>query len=105
MVYFDTGSTVIKPQYRKELAEIAERNKGNPNIKICITGQADKQGDPAANEKLSLDRAKAVADVLAGDGLPRDLFDISSRGEAFGGLFSGDAAESDRRVEVLIVRY
>jgi outer membrane protein OmpA-like peptidoglycan-associated protein len=105
VVHFDTGSTVIKPQFQHDLAEVAAQNRGNPNIKICITGQADNQGNPAYNEKLALARANAVADQLAKDGLPRSQFDISGRGEAFDGLLSGDPAESDRRVEVLIVRY
>ena len=110
VVHFDTDSTVIKKEFKKELNEVAEQNRGNPNMKICIEGQADKQGDAAYNEKLALRRAEAVAAYLEKQGLPRKIFDISTRGEAFGeGLVSrllGDEpAESDRRVEVLVIRF
>ncbi len=110
VVHFDTDSTVIKPEYRKELNEVAEQNRGNPNMKICIEGQADKQGNAAYNEKLALRRAEAVAAYLEKQGLPRKLFDISTRGEAFGeglvsDLLGNDEAQSDRRVEVLVIRF
>ena len=106
VVHFDTDSTVIKPEFQKELQEVAEQNRGNPNMKICIEGQADKQGNADYNKKLALRRAEAVAAYLEQQGLPRDLFDISTRGEAFGAsLFGNDAAESDRRVEVLVIRF
>ena len=110
VVHFDTDSTVIKKEFKKELNEVAEQNRGNPNMKICIEGQADKQGDAAYNEKLALRRAEAVAAYLEKQGLPRKLFDISTRGEAFGeglvsGLLGDDKAASDRRVEVLVIRF
>ena len=110
VVHFDTDSTVIKPAFQKELNEVAEQNRGNPNMKICIEGQADKQGNAAYNEKLALRRAEAVAAYLEKQGLPRTLFDISTRGEAFGeglvsDLLGNDEAESDRRVEVLVIRF
>ena len=110
VVHFDTDSTVIKPEFQTELNEVAEQNRGNPNMKICIEGQADKQGDAAYNEKLALRRAEAVAAYLEKQGLPRKLFDISTRGEAFGeglvsDLLGNEESESDRRVEVLVVRF
>ena len=110
VVHFDTDSAAIKPEYRKELNEVAEQNRGNPNMKICIEGQADKQGDAAYNEKLALRRAEAVAAYLEQQGLKRELFDISTRGEAFGeglisNLLGSDEAASDRRVEVLVIRF
>ena len=106
VVHFDTDSTAIKPEYRQQLVELAEQHRGNPNMKICIQGQADKQGDAAYNEKLALRRAEAVAAFLEQQGLPRSQFDISARGEAFGDtLFGNDPAQSDRRVEVLVVRF
>ncbi len=105
VVHFDTGKTAIKPEYQKELNDLAERLRGNPNIKICVAGQADKQGNEDYNEKLALKRAETVAAHLQNQGLPKNQFQVYGRGEAFGdGLFS-DAAEADRRVEVLVIRY
>ncbi len=106
VVHFDTDSTVIKEQFQRQLVELAERHRGNPNMTVCVIGQADKQGNADYNEKLALRRAEAVADFLEKQGLPRRQFDISSRGEAFGETwFGNNPAEADRRVEVLVVRY
>ncbi len=106
VVHFDTDSTVIKEQFRRYLVELAARHRGNPNLTVCVIGQADKQGNADYNEKLALRRAEAVADFLEKQGLPRRQFDISSRGEAFGETwFGNNPAEADRRVEVLVVRY
>ncbi len=106
VVSFDTDSTVIKERFQRRLVELAEQHRGNPNMRICVIGQADKQGNADYNKKLALRRAKAVADFLEKQGLPRNQFDISSRGEAFGDTwFGNNPAEADRRVEVLVVRY
>ena len=106
VVHFETDSTAIKDEYQARLSELAARHRGNPNMKVCIAGQADKQGNAAYNEKLALRRAEAVAAYLEKQGLPRGQFDISTRGEAFGEtLFGNDPAQTDRRVEVLVVRY
>jgi outer membrane protein OmpA-like peptidoglycan-associated protein len=68
-----------------------------------VVGQADKQGDPATNERLAKQRAEAVAKILRDYGVPDRALDVRSRGEAFGGssmfgLLSNN--EDDRRVEV-----
>ncbi len=106
VVHFDTDSTVIKEQFQRLLIELAERHRGNPNMTVCVIGQADKQGNADYNKKLALRRAEAVAAFLEKQGLPRRQFDISSRGEAFGETwFGNNPAEADRRVEVLVVRY
>ena len=105
VVHFDTGKTAIKPEFQEELNELAGRLRGNPNIKICVAGQADKQGNEDYNKKLALKRAETVAAHLQNQGLPKNQVQVYGRGEAFGdGLFS-DAAEADRRVEVLVIRY
>jgi len=107
VVKFAVDSTAVDELDRKKLVELAERTRDNPNMKICVIGQADKQGDAAYNEKLALDRAQAVADILAGNGVPRRVLEVSGRGEAFGDTLFGalKPADADRRVEVLVIRY
>lgn len=107
VVKFAVDSTAVNELDRKKLVDIAERTRDNPNMKICVIGQADKQGDAAYNETLALNRAQAVADILAGNGVPRRVLDISGRGEAFGDDLFGalKPADADRRVEVLVIRY
>lgn len=112
-VYFDTGSTKIKGEGKHWLEVKAEQLEGNPNIWICIIGQADKQGSKEANAILSQKRAQVVADYLQSLGLPADLMKLGWRDEAWGdstlggilGTAEDEGTEDDRRVDVFAVRY
>lgn len=92
---------------------VAGRLAGNSGVQVCIIGQADKQGGEEMNRKLSLARAEAVGQYLAGRGVPQRQHLYGWRGEAFGGsdvfgLFDGDEAageQDDRRVEIFVVHY
>ncbi len=105
VVYFDTGSTAIKTGDKQQLREFSARVKDNPSIEICLIGQADKQGNAAANKKLSLRRAQSVERYLKANGLKNKPYQLVVRGEAYGDtwigkLFSSTKFDSDRRVEV-----
>ena len=109
MAYFAVDSTEIRAEDKEWLTELAERFRGNPQAQICVLGQADKTGDAAYNEKLALRRAQAVVDFLKAQGLGSKKFQILTRGEAFGDTFvgrllGGEQFESDRRVEVVVMK-
>ncbi|MFQ5973426.1 MAG: OmpA family protein, partial [Alphaproteobacteria bacterium] len=108
IVYFDFDSTAVKPEDRTRLENLVTRFGGNPNLEVCVLGQADKAGPGDYNLRLALRRAEAVADILKTSGLEGKPFQVVSRGEAFApeGLLVrifGDKVQfkSDRRVEVL----
>lgn len=105
-VQFDTGSTVVKPDDQKRIAEMASIAKSSKIQQICLRGFADKQGNADMNKKLSQARAEAVAAELGRHGIGRDMIAIASAGEPGGSLFPDrqDKSEADRRVEVRIVR-
>ena len=105
-VQFDTGSTVINGTDRQRIAEMARIAKAAKIQQICIRGFADKQGDPAANKRLSQARADAVAQDFGKNGIGRDYLAIDSSGEPGGSLFGGmqSGAQADRRVEIRIAR-
>lgn len=113
VVHFDTGKTKIRAADAQVLDRLAERLDGNDGVQVCIIGQADKQGGEEMNRKLSLARAEAVGQYLAGRGVARRQHLYGWRGEAFGGsdvlgFFDGDEAEGeqkDRRVEIFVVHY
>lgn len=63
-IYFDYGSTVIKPVYQERLLIVARALKMNPNIKITLTGCTDVSGNDNFNEKLGLKRAENCKRVL-----------------------------------------
>ena len=46
---------------------------------VLVTGHADAKGTPAANERVALKRAQALAQLLAAAGLPSELMQIEGR--------------------------
>ncbi len=63
-IYFDTDKTVVKPESKPTLDEIAKLLAGSPDLKVIIVGHTDSQGTLAYNMDLSHRRAAAVAAVL-----------------------------------------
>ncbi|MCB2099323.1 MAG: OmpA family protein [Rhodobacterales bacterium] len=102
VVLFDVDSTKIKPEDVERLKRLADWARFK--TKICVVGQADKQGSEDYNKKLALRRAQAVSKVLVANGVKAKTIHNSSRGEAFGDSFleSLRPAGWDRRVEVLV---
>lgn len=105
-LHFDTGSTAVKPEDQKKLAEMASIAKASKIQQICIKGFADKQGNPDMNKKLSQARAQAVAAEFGKLGIGPEYLALTGEGEPGGALFAGtqSKSESDRRVEVRIAR-
>ncbi|WKN41939.1 OmpA family protein [Tunicatimonas pelagia] len=63
-IFFDTGKASIKQESISELDRVHELLKANPNLKIQINGHTDNVGEADYNQKLSEQRAKAVASYL-----------------------------------------
>lgn len=63
-IVFDSGKAVIKPEFEKEVAKIADLAKANPNAFITIEGHTDSSGNPGKNKLLSQQRADAVKSML-----------------------------------------
>ena len=57
---FDTGAATLQPASEEQLTTIAAILKAYPQVKIRIGGYTDNTGDPAANLRLSEDRADNV---------------------------------------------
>ena len=67
-VYFEVDKTDIGDEGKKAIEEaLAAIGKDG---KAAVTGYADKTGDPARNEELAKNRAKAVKEALVAAGLP-----------------------------------
>lgn len=105
VVHFDLDSTAIKAKYRGDLEALARRYAGNPNFRLCLTGQADSRGNKDYNRGLALRRAEAVKAYFVARGLPADVLSTRVRGEVFGDSFLSSLSEDEtnRRVEVLIL--
>ena len=66
---FATGSASILPESEEQLNNIAAILKAYPNVNVKVGGYTDNTGDPAANRKLSQQRADAVRQALIGNGI------------------------------------
>ena len=63
-ILFDTGRATIKPESAAILASVGGLLKADPALRLEIRGHTDNVGAPAANQKLSEDRAVAVKTYL-----------------------------------------
>ena len=76
---FDTGKAEVKPQYRSEIAKVADYLKQYPTTTAVIEGHTDNVGDAESNMKLSQQRAENVVQYLVDDfGIDRSR--LSARG-------------------------
>ncbi len=78
---FETGSVELKPESMDQLRNVAEILKSYPRVTVKIGGYTDNVGDPAANLKLSQDRASNVMGRLVELGVPADRMSAEGYGE------------------------
>jgi outer membrane protein OmpA-like peptidoglycan-associated protein len=79
---FQTGSATLEPQSREQLRNVAEILKAYPAVNVKIGGYTDNTGDPAANLKLSQDRAASVVTELIALGVAPDRLSAEGYGQA-----------------------
>ena len=66
-IYFDTGSSVLKPESRDTLVQIGKMMAADPSLKLYIVGHTDNAGAFDYNLQLSQQRAQAVGSALVKD--------------------------------------
>jgi outer membrane protein OmpA-like peptidoglycan-associated protein len=64
-IHFDTGKSVVKPESKPALDEVAKLLKGDPALKLWVVGHTDSVGKVDDNMRLAQARAEAVAAELA----------------------------------------
>lgn len=64
MIHFGASSTSVKYSDFGTLASVARVMKGNPTIRLVVTGFTDQTGQESKNNELSYERSKAVIDHL-----------------------------------------
>ncbi len=103
-VLFDTGKYTLKPGAREKLARVAGIVLAHPGLSLEVEGHTDNVGGDEYNQRLSEQRAAAVRDYLAAQGL--NAGSITARG--FGKMqpvASNDNAagrQRNRRVELVV---
>lgn len=71
IVYFAPGSARVEGEGIAVITRMAEDYRRNGRVTVEIVANADHSGSRAANRRLSQRRARAVADALVGNGVPR----------------------------------
>ena len=103
-LYFSTASTDVtlesQPILEALLAEAAKRQA----VEVQVTGHTDRVGTDANNDRLSLERAEAVRDMLVQRGLKSNFIRAVGRGEREPLIPTPDDQPElrNRRVEVIV---
>jgi OOP family OmpA-OmpF porin len=103
ILYFEK-STDIMPDSRATLdallAEVAKRQA----VEVQITGHTDRVGKMEDNDRLSIERAEAIREVLINNGLHASFIRTVGRGEREPLIPTPDeqAEPRNRRVEVIV---
>lgn len=104
MIHFGTDSDRIKYADYGTLASIARMMKGNPQLRIVVTGFADASAPESYNDELSYLRAKAVVDhMVTNHGIGRGRFVVQWKGESELLVPSGNSY-MNRRVEFRVAQ-
>jgi OmpA-OmpF porin, OOP family len=103
-ILFETGSATIKPESANALAVIADVMKSDPALKLEIQGHTDNVGAPAANLKLSQERAASVrAYLVASAGVAPARLTTAGLGDTkpIGDNKTEEGRAQNRRVELV----
>ena len=102
-IHFATGQFAIPGDAERVLTEVANQLKANPDWKWEVDGYTDNVGDKGSNQKLSEERARAVANWLADHGVDRSRLTVKGFGEsnAVGDKSTPGGRAKNRRVELI----
>ncbi len=96
---FESNSSTLLPAAVTALTQILPAIREHPGP-ISVIGYSDGLGRAEDNQKLSLQRAKAVEAWLATQDIPSSVLDVEGRGEQ--GAQDDVADASRRRVEIVL---
>ena len=100
-LFFLKNKSELRPEEAFKLGRICQILKDNPDAKIVVTGYADSAtGTPEINQRLSEERAGAVAAMLREAGIPADRIVCKSVGSDR----DASASPEDNRVAVCIIK-
>jgi outer membrane protein OmpA-like peptidoglycan-associated protein len=97
MVYFPERSAQLDAKAQQVVALAARRAGQAPAAVVTVVGYTDSAGSPVADVVLSRQRAQAVADALAADGLAAPRIRRVGAGQT-----NEDPGVASRRVEITI---
>jgi outer membrane protein OmpA-like peptidoglycan-associated protein len=81
-VLFESGKAYLQPGARDKLRQFAGVLQRYPRTDIEVVGHTDSRGTDEFNYELSQQRASAVADELANNGVSRSRMNLRGEGES-----------------------
>ena len=103
-ILFDTNEATLKPDARLALAKLTGVLSVFPNLNLRVEGYTDSTGSDAINDRLSRERAAAVAVFLKGQGIA----ETRMKSEGYGAKFpkapndTSEGRSKNRRVEIIL---
>jgi len=102
-VYFDLNEAGLTPKSRKLLTEVAAAHADLKPREVRVIGHTDTVGKSSYNQRLSAQRAQAVATALAHFGIIAVQSGLGQNDLAFP-TGEGVAEQRNRRVEIQFIR-
>jgi len=96
-VYFDKNSLLPKESSTSAIGMLVNYMKQNPEATVTLVGHIDKSGSVEYNQKLSLQRAESVKQIMVEVGVDSDR--IITQG---GGIEEEDNSYLSRRVKIIL---
>jgi OOP family OmpA-OmpF porin len=103
-LYFETGNENLVPESQAAIEAVFADIGRRRTAEIVVTGHTDTVGQPDFNDRLSLQRAETIAQLLIARGLPPASVTAVGRGERELLVPTGDqvAEARNRRVEITV---
>jgi outer membrane protein OmpA-like peptidoglycan-associated protein len=105
-VFFDFNKYELKPESYPELFRVVKFLNDYPNIEVELSGHTDNIGTHEYNQRLSENRANAVAEYLFAKGINRTRIIVTGYGETQPADTndSEEGRQKNRRVELKILK-
>ena len=105
-IFFETGKSELMSESFLELDRTVAFLKNNPSMEIEIGGHTDDIGSTSANQKLSQDRAQAVASYIASKGISASKLKVVGYGESkpLKENVDDESRQYNRRVEFTVLK-
>ena len=103
-LYFEEGSTTVMADSQAVLATLLAEVAQRQAVEVQVTGHTDRVGPEAYNDRLSLERAEAVREMLMREGLRASFIRAVGRGEREPLVPTPDEQPEprNRRVEIIV---
>jgi OOP family OmpA-OmpF porin len=104
-VFFDFDKSVLKPEGKAKLDELAAKLKGTALEVIIAIGHTDSIGSDAYNQKLSVRRAEAVKAYLVSKGIEPNRIYTEGKGkrQPIADNRTAEGRAKNRRTEIEVV--